>query len=454
MILKRNLKNIVLPILGSLLLIGISDASVTEDNANEVDVFTESTQQNCEVYDGSGIATAADMNKVKAFCQSWLKAALMKGDNWSSAIGVKIAVDAQGNALAVWYQNDLKHNSNIWTNRYTRRSGWGSPELIETDNSGNAHAPQIAITPSGDAFVIWIQSDGSRANLWANRYTVTHGWGQAQPIESNDMGNACFPKIATDAAGNAMAVWQLKDGSQSNIWANRYTVTSGWGRAELIQTDNTGNAEYPDIAMDTSGNAFAGWSQLGGSVRNVWVNHYTNGKGWGMAELIETDNAGNASAPDIAVDAAGNAIAVWRQFDGTRYNLLANHYTIGSGWGNPQLIETDNTGDALFQKIAIDTAGNALVVWSQHDGTRANIWSNHYTKDLGWGSAELIETNNAGNAWISGLAFNPDGNALAVWDQSDGDRFKIWVNQYKAGTGWTGAKLFEATNIANIMIQK
>ena len=63
---------------------------------------------------------------------------------------------------------------------------------------------------------------------------------------------------------------------------------------------------------------------------------------WQSAQLIETDNAGGAATPPIAFDTAGNALAVWQQSDGTRYNIWANRYTTGSGWGSPALIETDN----------------------------------------------------------------------------------------------------------------
>ncbi len=47
---------------------------------------------------------------------------------------------------------------------------------------------------------------------------------------------------------------------------------------------------------------------------------------WGTAVLIETDNAGSAYSPQIAVDAGGNAWAVWEQSDGTRYSIWANRY--------------------------------------------------------------------------------------------------------------------------------
>jgi len=102
-------------------------------------------------------------------------------------------------------------------------------------------------------------------------------------------------------------------------------------------------------------------------------------KSWGTAALIETDNAGGAINPQVAFDASGNAVVVWQQSDGTRYNIWSNRYTASTGlWGTAALIETDNAGDANNPQVAIDASGNALAVWSQSDGTRYNIWSNMY----------------------------------------------------------------------------
>ena len=70
-------------------------------------------------------------------------------------------------------------------------------------------------------------------------------------------------------------------------------------------------------------------------------------------------------------------------------------------------------------------------MWAQFDGTRNNIWANRYTAGTGWGTAALIETNNAGSADSPQVAINANGNALAVWRQSDGTRDNIWANRYQ-----------------------
>src|SRR5690606_1592584 len=85
----------------------------------------------------------------------------------------------------------------------------------------------------------------------------------------------------------------------------------------------------------------------------------TESPSWGNAELIETDNVGAANYPQIAVDAKGNAIAVWQQSDGTRNNIWANRYVVGTGWGVATLIEKDDAGAARNAQVAVDAKGNA-----------------------------------------------------------------------------------------------
>ena len=203
---------------------------------------------------------------------------------------------------------------------------WGIATLVETDNTGDAMDPNVAFDANDNAIVVWEQYDGTRYNIWANRYDAVTGWGTATLIETDDTGNAVLPHVAVDANGNAIAVWPQSDGTRENIWANRYDAVTGWGTATLIETDNAGDAWGPNVAFDANGNAIVVWEQYDGTRYNIWANRYDAVTGWGTATLIETDDTGNAVLPHVAVDANGNAIAVWPQFDGTRYNIWANRY--------------------------------------------------------------------------------------------------------------------------------
>jgi hypothetical protein len=377
--------------------------------------------------------------------KAWQGAALIETNSAGDAGEPQIAFDASGNALAVWHQSDGMRD-NIYANRFSPGTGWGTAELVEIDNAGGASSPQIAFDASGNALAVWRQSDGMRNNIYANRFSPGTGWAAAELIEIDNAGTANNPQIAFDASGNALAVWEQSDGMRRNIWANRFSPGTGWAAAELIEINNAGGAYGPQIAFDPSGNALAVWEQSDGMRTNIYANRFSPGTGWGAAELIEIDNAGDAYRPQIAFDASGNALAVWRQYDGMRYNIWANRFSPGTGWGAAELIEIDNAGDAYYPQIAFDASGNALAVWRQFDGMRTSIYANRFSPATGWGAAELVEVNNAGSAGSPQIAFDASGNALAVWQQSDGMRENIWANRFSPGTGWGTAELLEINN--------
>ena len=108
----------------------------------------------------------------------------------------------------------------------------------------------------------------------------------------------------------------------------------------------------------------------------------------------------------------------------------------GTGWGTAQLIESDNSGSAFEPRIVIDPNSNALVVWQQDVGveTPNNIWANRYVAGTGagtgWGTARLMETV-AGDAYGQGVAIDSNGNAFAFWHQDDGTRYDINIAKFE-----------------------
>ena len=363
----------------------------------------------------------------------------------------RVAMDPSGNAIAVWQQSDGTR-TNIWSNRYTPTSGWGTAELIENDNAGIAWGPGVAMDPSGNAIAVWQQSDGTRENIWSNRYTATSGWSSAELIENDDTGSATRPQVAINPSGNAVAVWQQSDGTRENIWSNRYTATSGWSSAELVETD-TGDALFPQVAIDPSGYALAVWQHWGGQSFYIVAELYRPHVGWGSGALVE--NAGGSAFPEVAMDENGNAVAVWQQSDGTRTSIWSSRSRYKPSnvwdWDWVEIIENDNAGNAFTSSLAMDPSGRAVAVWEQYDGLRFNIWSNRYTPSDGWGTAELLENDNAGDAATPRVAVDPHGKAVAVWQQSDGTRTNIWSNRYTPSDGWGTAELLENDNAGDAL---
>jgi hypothetical protein len=356
------------------------------------------------------------------------------------AIGLVIYV--YGCASTITETGSTISASTTTTTLYAR--SWGTATRISEGAGFTGFPGGVVLDNNGNAIVVWPQIDGTGiTSIYANRYIAGSGWGTPEVIE-NGSGDASSPQIAMDSSGNAIAVWQQEDGTGVySIYANRYIAGSGWGTAGLIE-GGSGEVGGAEIAMDISGNAIAGWNQDDGTgVRSIYANRYIAGSGWGTATSIESDDI-NAEGPEIAVNSSGNAVAIWDQNDGTKNSTHANHYAAGSGWGDAADIGIGTvTGEGNSSKIAMDNDGNAIAVWSQSDGTVFNIYANTYDSGTGWGTAKTLE-NDPYDAYAPEIAIDGMGRAIAVWQQSDGKAIRAWAKQYYVGDWETGKTNIES----------
>jgi hypothetical protein len=359
----------------------------------------------------------------------------------------RIVLNGAGDATAVWIQEDAPLGA-VLASRWTPATGWSSCRYVQTGTPKQAFEMAAEGNAAGEVVVVWRQDDDGFHNLWANRYAPATGWGIAQKLENANTGPVAAPDVAVDAAGNAIAVWEQNDGVRWNLWTNRYTAGTGWGTAELLETDDLGQAHMVDVAVEPGGTAMAVWQQDDGTETNIWARRYTTAGGWGAAEVIET-RPGNAELPKVAVDPAGHATAVWQQSE-TYLDMWANRYTAGSGWGTAQRLENVDAGAAQYAAITLLPGGGAMVAWVQSlDGTYGHAWASRYASGSGWTAPELIEGENSGSVYLPQLASDPRGNVMAVWHQFDGTRFNAWANRWTPSAGWGPAELLELDSLGS-----
>src|SRR3990170_6843323 len=114
----------------------------------------------------------------------------------------------------------------------------------------------------------------------------------------------------------------------------------GWGSPVSLES-NTLDAIFPEVAVDRFGNAMVAWRQFDGNIDNASSNYFEAGTGWGAETFIEFNDTGSSTRTDVAFDGQGNALSVWKHFDGTRSNLHAAWWHPTTGWGPEQVIDSD-----------------------------------------------------------------------------------------------------------------
>ncbi len=91
-----------------------------------------------------------------------------------------MAVDAAGNAVAVWLQRSPANGSQreVWGAHFIAATAtWGAPLKLMTDSAayaqgGSNQKPKVAVNGDGDAVVVWYQRGDAPAShgVWARVY--------------------------------------------------------------------------------------------------------------------------------------------------------------------------------------------------------------------------------------------------------------------------------------------
>lgn len=158
--------------------------------------------------------------------------------------------------------------------------------------------------------------------------------------------------------------------------------------------------------------------------------------GWSQPLLLNASQAGEIYAPQIAMNEAGQALVVWTEVVSidleTRGAVWASSYLPGEGWQPPdQVSEGQDSGSP---RVEMDERGDALVVWVEQGGVR-RVVARRLSADAGWGDAEVLRDDPAVEPRFVNLAMNAHGQAVAVWTDTSVAK-QVQAKFFDPSTGW------------------
>ena len=80
------------------------------------------------------------------------------------------------------------------------------------------------MSSNGDAVIVWTQSDGSNRQVFKSEYR-SGVWTNPSGLDDNispDGQDAYYPQVATNSSGEAGIVWYQSDGVQAQIFKSEY----------------------------------------------------------------------------------------------------------------------------------------------------------------------------------------------------------------------------------------
>ena len=306
------------------------------------------------------------------------------------------------------------------------------------------------------------------------------------PLNSNaaeDSGGEFRPQLATDGAGNWVAVWTSYDTLNDTIgedldvlFARSVDNGESWSPvAPLNQNaaDDVGTDSVPHIFRDDdlwivvwiSDDDLDG--TIGADMDLLFSRSVDGGSSWSYPQPLNTNAAADNGAdvqPLLASDGDGNWLALWISRDdlggtvGDDFDIFfARSSDGGQAWTYPQPLNSNagsDTGDERDFRIDTDGQGNWLVMWSSADDLAGTIGEDYdilvaRSTDGGWTWTDAEPLNNnasidSGADFARVLKTNGSGIWLAVWLSEDSlggtigeDRDFLFARSTDNGASWS-----------------
>ena len=199
--------------------------------------------------------------------------------------------------------------------------------------------------------------------------------------------------------------------------AEAATVT--WSPAANLSTAG-GEASSPQVSVDTSGNAIAIWKRYDGV--DTFVQSRMSNDGGATWQPVENLSAAGGGNPQVSFDAAGHALAIWELDTGGGNSQIQTRTSLDSGatW-EPAVNLTDASQMAYSPQVTFDASGNAIAAWERFDGTEVNVQS-RTSRDFGANWDPVVDVSPTGGSTSGGVKLGCDaaGNVMAIWARYDG----------------------------------
>ena len=156
----------------------------------------------------------------------------------------------------------------------------------------------------------------------------------------------------------------------------------------------------------------------------------------------------NADSPQVAVDGAGNAVAVWMRNDGTSFVAQAASRPAGGSFGAPVDLSLAG-GEGWAPQVALNPAGDAVVAWQRSNGTNTIVQA--AVRRAGAAAfAPTTDLSPAGrDATDPQIGVDAHGDALVAWRRSNGTNTIVQAAGYDgSGPQLRGLSVASAVTVA------
>lgn len=362
----------------------------------------------------------------------------------------RVAMDPAGDSVAAWVSYGQDGTGyGVYAQRYSPTgTAEGNEFRVNTTTDRNQVLPTVAMDAAGDFVIAWASynQDGSGYGIYAQRYNAAGvAEGSEFHVSTTTAGDQSFPTVAMDAAGDFVVAWDSNQGGSTyGIYAQRYNAAGvAQGGQFQVNTYTSGNATFPTIGMDSAGDFVIAWNADGedGSGYGIYAQRYNAAGAAQSGEFkVNTYTKGDQIYPTVGMDGSGDFVVGWESDgqDGSGYGIYAQRYNAaGAAQGNEFQVNTYTLSDQQQPSLAVDARGDFLIAWeSPQDGSGNGVYARQYiASGAALGSEFQVNTFKAGDQKQPSVAIDANGDAIIAWESGanqDGSGYGIYAQRYLA----------------------
>lgn len=330
----------------------------------------------------------------------------------------------------------------------------GADVSASDDTTGYAgdHGDWVLEVSTGD-IEAHIALDAAAQAQWTHTLAMTASGGETL-VNTTTTGTQTFNSdgapftpgsVAMDSSGNYIVVWE----SAGDIYGQRYDSTGTAQGSEIQISTNAANDRRASVGMNASGAFVVTWDRDGGGgLYDIYARQYdASGTAVGGAFLVNSTTAYDQEQACAALDANGNFVVIWESdhaTSGVSDNIYGQRYDAsGTAQGSNFIVNTTTAGDQDIADVAMDDAGNFVVVWRGETSPGSNSFDIYGRRFDSAGSALAgefrVNSSTTGNDQHPTLAMNAGGDFVVAWDETSGFDADIRAQRYNyAGTAQGG----------------
>ena len=258
---------------------------------------------------------------------------------------------------------------------------------------------------------------------------------QVNQYTTSDQSGAAVANVGPSC--NFVLVWSSdgQDGSETAVVGRLFDASGApTGGDFLVNVTTTGVQGLPSVASNPAGNFVVTWSDgTSGNPGSYEVRARrfdASGTPQGGEISVNTHATGQQAGSSVALDGAGNFVVVWQSGgqDGDGAGVFQRRFDAN---GNPLSgdvqINQHTTGDQTRPRIAMNPGGDFVVAWeSAQDAQAGAVMARRYDNaGSPLGGEFQVNTVELDAQYGPDVALDPDGKAIVVWtsyaqDGSDG----------------------------------